>query len=176
MDQLTLSQLQQSYGIRRDLSPVFLKIHTKTIKTTKASPRRTESKQVALKKSASTMRSKNTLSRKYEQSDICKQVRNQRKKTAKLLAKPDLGKSILAQSTSSNNITDKRILSMLNIKTRPLLKSVITPKKTNPVVVEVIVETLKKLVFTRKMAAFNQISFCRYSLDNLESYSLHTTV
>jgi hypothetical protein len=115
------------------------------------------------------MRSQKTVSRKYEQSDICKQVRIQRRKTAKLLAKPDLGNSILAQSTSSNNVTDKKIVRMLNIKTRPLFKSVITPKKTNPAVVEVIVEILKKLELNRKMTAFNQISFCRYTIQSTTS-------
>jgi len=38
-----------------------------------------------------------------------------------------------------------------------------TPKKKNPALMEVMVKTVMKLVFTRKMAAFNQISLCRYA-------------
>ena len=63
---------------------------------------------------------------KYKDSDIRKQVKIIRKKTAKLL-----DSEIMYKSDFSCNTTDKNIISMLSV--RPLLKSVLTPRKKNPI-------------------------------------------
>ena len=85
-----------------------------------------------------------------------------------MVGNSDLNKSILRVSSASNNITDNKILSMLepiNLRIkRPLLNSVLDQPQQK-LKIEVIVQTLKKLYTSKLMHAFNQISYCRYYSD-----------